>query len=50
MEKSHLYQVVHTLQRKILDKRKPTQLKTNLEDDITVLGRLEYESGLEATF
>ena len=35
-ERSHLYQVVPMLRRKIPDKRKCTLLKINLVDDITL--------------
>ena len=35
-ERSHLYQVVPMLRRKISDKRNSTLLKTNLVDDITL--------------
>ena len=35
-ERSHLYQVVPILQRKILNKRKSTLLHTNFVDDITL--------------
>ena len=35
-EKSHLYQVVPMLRKKISDKWKSTLLKTNLVDDITL--------------